>query len=155
MYKLAGFFMFIFVFFAVGAQAQRKFVATVQVVVVSSKDTPPNDMAKFVGEELTSITDTSVKDKGDYGIIVFIEKIPTQGAVFYAVTNAFVKTAECTYKQQIVDGKMQRPSCQSLAQYTSIAFISDAQLKEKAKEIVNNFSAAILEPERKAFLLNR
>jgi hypothetical protein len=143
------------ILFAGGIQAQRKFNANVFVQVISSKDTPPNDMAKFIGEDLASMADTTVKDKGDYGIVVFIEKIPTQGPVFYAVTNILVKTAECTYKQSIVDGKVQKPTCQAIAQYSSIAFIGEAQLKEKAKEMVTNFNAAILEPERKAFMLNR
>jgi len=111
-------------------------------------------MAKFVGDELASIVDTNLKEKGDYGVIVLIEKIPTDGAAFYAVTHVFVKMAECTYRQTIVDGKIQRPSCQALAQYSSIAFISDKQMKEKARTIVKSFQSVIIEPARKAFQLN-
>lgn len=148
-------FSFLLICCVISAQAQRKFSAKVFVQIVSSKDTPQNDMAKFIGEDLSSIVDTTVSDKGDYGIIVFLEKIPTQGPGFYAVTNAFVKSAECQYKQSIVDGKVQRPECQAIASYTSIAFLPETQLKAKAKEIVNNFNTAILEPSRKAFLLNR
>jgi len=154
MYKLLFCLAFVLTLFVVGAQAQRKFSANVFVQVVSSPDTPANDMAKLVGEELGAIPDTILKDKGDYGVIVLVEKIPTDGAAFYAVTHVFVKMAECTYKQAIVDGKIQRPTCQALAQYSSIAFISDKQMKDKARAIVKSFQSVIIEPARKAFQLN-
>jgi hypothetical protein len=153
MYKLLFCLACVLTIFTFGVQAQRRFSANVFVQVVSSPDTPPNDMSKFVGAELASIVDVNLKDKGDYGLIVFIEKIPTQGPAYYAVTHVFVKMAECTYRQAIVDGKIQRPTCQALSQYSSIAFISDTQLKAKAREMVNGFQSVIIEPARKAFLL--
>ena len=154
MYKILICLAFILVLF-IGAQAQKTYSGTVQVQVVSTKDTPPNQMAKEIEGEINSIVDVKVKEKeADYSIIVFLEKIPSNGPAYYAVTFSFFKGADCSYKNAIVDGKVVRTDCRALAQISTIGFIAEADMKAKGKEIVNAFTKAIIDPERKAFQKN-
>jgi len=155
MYKLLICFAFILVLFTAGAQAQKTYSGTVQVQVVSTRDTPPNQMAKDIEAEINSIVDVKVKEKeADYSIIVFLEKIPSNGPAYYAITFSFFKGADCTYKNAIVDGKVVRTDCRALAQISTIGFLAEADMKAKSKEIVNAFTKAIVDPERKAFQKN-
>jgi hypothetical protein len=148
-------FAFILALFA-GAQAQRNFSATVQVQVVSSGDTPPTEMGKFLEKELGELVDLTLsKEKPDYLLLVFLEKIPTQGPAFYAVTFNSFKAAECSYKNSIVDGKVARTDCKALSRFATIAFIPEAQIKEKAKELANSFNLQVIDPDRKAYQKNR
>lgn len=147
---------FILLLFAAGAQAQKNYATTVQVQVISSKDTPPNDMKTEIEKELASFVDVSIKEKeADFSVIVFLEKIPSNGPAFFAVTFSYYKGAECSYKNAIVDGKVQRTDCRSLAQLSTIGFIAEADIKAKAKEIVSSFNKAIIDPDRKAFAKNK
>lgn len=155
MYKPLICLAFILAFFS-AAQAQRKFMANVQVQVISTKSTPQNDMMKTLIQELTGYVDVSLKDKdADYALMVFLEKIPSNGPAYFAVNFGFYKFADCSYKNSVVGGKPVGSECKSLAQISTIGFISEADIKAKAQEYVKAFNNVILEPERKAFYLNR
>lgn len=155
MYKLLICFSFILALSA-AAQAQKTYATSVQVQMVSSKDTPPNEMGREIEKELGSIVDVSVKEKeADFSLIVFLEKIPSNGPAYFAVTFTFFKGAECSYKNAIVDGKVQRTDCRALAQLSTTGFIAEADMKAKAKEIVNSFTKSIIDPDRKAFQKNK
>lgn len=148
---------FVFLLAIVGtAQAQRKFMANVQVQVISTKATPQNDMLKTLTQELTGYVDVAVKDKeADYSMMVFLEKIPSDGPAYFAVNFSFYKFADCSYKNAIIAGKIAGSECKSLAQISTITFIPEAGIKAKAQEYVKAFNNMVLEPERKAFNLNR
>jgi hypothetical protein len=156
MYRLLICFAFILAIFT-AAQAQRNFSATVQVQVVSSPDTPANDMAKSLEKELGAYVDISIKPKSaDYLLQVFLERVPTgSGPNVYAEGYNFFRHAECTYKNPLVDGKVVRPDCNALVRFSTIAFITEAQLKDKAKETVNTFNQLVVDPDRKAYTVNR
>jgi hypothetical protein len=156
MYKLFILIVFISVGLTGAAQAQKNFTASVQVQVISSADTPPTEMGKLVEKALTDMVDiTAGKEKADYMLLIFLEKIPTNGAAFYAVTFNSFKGAECSYKNNIIDGKVARTDCKALARVATIAFITDAQIKDKAAEIAKSFNEMVIEPDRKAFKINR
>ena len=155
MYRLLFCIAFILILFA-GAQAQKNYATTVQVQIISTKDTPPNEMKATIEKELGSFVDVSIKEKeADFAVIVFLEKIPSNGPAFYALTFSYFKGAECSYKNVIVDGKIQRTDCRALAQLSTIAFIAEADMKLKAKEIVTSFNKTIIDPDRKAFARNK
>lgn len=155
MYKLLICLTFIFMM-AVIASAQKTYSGSVQVRVISTKDTPPNDMAKTIESEINSFVDVKVKEReADYAIYVYLEKIPSNGPAFYALTFNFFKNAECSYKNAIVDGKVVRTDCSALAQVFTVTFLPEADIKAKAKEIVTLFSKGILEPERRSFQKNK
>jgi hypothetical protein len=156
MNKLLIILAFMLTTFAMSAQGQKNFAATVQVQVISSADTPQNEMGKFVEKELTDMVDiTLAKDKADYTLIIFLEKIPTNGPAFYAITFNSFKAAECSYKNSIIDGKVARTDCKALSRIATIAFIGEAQIKDKASELAKSFNATVIEPDRKAFRANR
>lgn len=156
MYRLLFCFAFILILSTVGAQAQKNYATTVQVQVISTKDTPPNEMKAAIEKELGSFVDVSIKEKeADFAVFVFLEKIPSNGPAYYALTYSFYKGAECSYKNVIVDGKIQRTDCRALAQFFSIGFIPEAEMKAKAKEIVTLFNKGIIDPDRKAFIRNK
>lgn len=155
MYKLLVCFTFVLIM-TVAAFAQKTYSGTVQVRVISTKDTPPNDMAKTIESEINSFVDVKVKEKeADYAIYVYLEKIPSNGPAFYALTFNFFKNADCSYKNAIVDGKVVRTDCSALAQVFTVTFLPEADMKAKAKEIVTLFSKGIIEPERRAFQKNK
>jgi len=142
--------------FTTAAHAQKNFAATVQVQVISSADTSPTEMGKLVERELTEMVDITVaKEKADYMLLIFLEKIPTNGPAFYAVTFNSFKGAECSYKNNIVDGKVARTDCKALSRFATIAFIGEAQIKDKASELAKAFNSTVIDPDRKAFRTNR
>jgi hypothetical protein len=157
MYKLFILIVFISVGLTGAAQAQKNFTASVQVQVISSADTPPTEMGKLVEKALTDMVDiTAGKEKADYMLLIFLEKIPTpNGPAFYAVTFNSFKGAECSYKNNIIDGKVARTDCKALSRFATIAFISETQIKDKAAEIAKSFNEMVIEPDRKAFKINR
>lgn len=142
-------------FFTV-AQAQKKFSATVQIKVVSTKDTPATEMGSLLEKQLGDLVDVDItQGKPDYSLYVFLEKIPSDGPAYYAFTYSFYRAAECNYKNAIVEGKVVRTDCRALVQVSTTAFISDAQIKDKATQIANIFNQVIIDPDRKAYQLNR
>ena len=155
MCKLLIYIVLILTFFT-AAQAQKNFQATVQVRVVSTKDTPATQMGPLLEKQLGDLVDVDVtQSKPDYSLYVFLEKIPSNGPAFYAFTYSFYRAAECTYKNSIVEGKVVRTDCRSLVQVSTTAFLSEAQIGEKATQIANLFNQAIIDPDRKAYQLNR